>query len=231
MQADRALAALALSEVVDGCRDETVRYRRGEAHDDRFCFELFRRAIAERVEPCWEALQTIYRDQVLAWCRRAGRAGEDFEELAAVAWEKFWQHFTPGKLASAGGTPAVLGYLKTCAMSAAVDAARATAASQRWLDAGELEGPDRQPLPGDVQADRAAAAVLWQLVDARLRNDRERMLVHLTYEIGLKPAEIQARRPDLFPSTGDVYQATQTILKRLRRTPGLRAWFESGGTE
>ncbi len=55
------------------------------------------------------------------------------------------------------------------------------------------------------------------------------MLIYLKYELGLKSAEIQARRPDLFPSVGDVYRLERNILDRLRRSEALERWFAEGG--
>ncbi len=227
MQAEQALRTLPLREVVARCRDETARYRRDQPYDDRFCFEIFRRAIEGRVEECWQELQGIYRDQLLAWCRRTGGSGSDVEELMALTWEKFWRNFTAAKLASAGSCAAVLRYLKMCAQCVTIDSGRAAMAAGS-LDAAAVDVADERPLPGDLQAERSATEEFWQLVDATLHDRRERVLVHLTYEIGLKPAQIQAQRPDLFPSIKTVYQTTRAILDRLRRNAELRSWIEQG---
>jgi len=73
MTVENSLAALSTVDVCQRCRDETANYRRREAHDDRYCFEMIRRAVAERDEHCWQELYAIYHDQVLSWCRRRQR--------------------------------------------------------------------------------------------------------------------------------------------------------------
>lgn len=219
-------ASLSLAVVCRRCREEIARYRRGEPHDERFCLELFRRAVAEHDENCWQELQSVYRDQVLSWCRRSAQGPEtDIEELAALTWEKFWQHFTAEKLSASNGSAAVLLYLKMCARSAAVDVGRARG-SARSLDEAPAEIADSGRLPAEEYARKAAFAQFWAMVNEVLRDQREAILVHLTYELGLKPAEIQAQRPDLFPSIKEVYQLTRNLLDRLRRNRELREWFE-----
>src|ERR1700731_1566254 len=84
MQAERALSSLSYGEIVERCREETARFRRGEPHEDGYCFEIFHRAVVDQTEVCWEGLQAIYRDQVLAWCRRASGSTGDVDDLTAV---------------------------------------------------------------------------------------------------------------------------------------------------
>jgi DNA-directed RNA polymerase specialized sigma24 family protein len=218
---------LTAAEVCRRCEDETLRYRRGVAYDDRYCFEMIRRAIAERDDACWEGLQSVYGEQVRVWCRR--RAADphlDADELVALAWEKFFINFTAEKFGMAGGSATVLRYLKMCAQSAVIDALRARSVVSS-LDADPSEPPDTAPAVADAEAARATTAELWRVVSAALRGDQERVLVQLMYAIGLKSAEIQAQRPDLFPAIGDVYRVTRNLHDRLARSVELRAWREA----
>ena len=64
------------------------------------------------------------------------------------------------------------------------------------------------------------------LIDSHLSSEEERALIYLKYELGLKSAEVQGRRPDLFPTVNDVYRVTRNLLDRLRRSPRLRECFE-----
>lgn len=224
MQEDAPAAALASESLCRRCDDETARYRRREPHDDRFCFELFRRAIVNRDDACWSGLLRIYGEQVLAWCRRAG--GEpafDVEELAQLVWQKFWHSFTTKNLERARGTAGVLAYLQMCAMSVVIDAARARP-NTISLHQKMIERPgDELPLDDQIAAADELAA-LWAIVRAHLRDEREVVLVSLMFEIGLKPAEAQARRPDLFPDVSDVYRTKRNLMDRLARDSALREW-------
>jgi hypothetical protein len=209
------------------CREEMARFRRGEPCEDRFCLELFRRAVIDRDEACWRELHALFSEQVLGWCRQAGGGfAVDPEEAACIAWERFWRYFTPAKFAAAKGAGGVLRYLKLCARSAVLDAAQSGARLQS-LDAEARDRSDGRPTPADAQADRDARARFWAIVNANLHDSRERLLAHLGYEVGLRPCEIRARRPDLFPSSEEVYRLTRNIVDRLRRNRDLSAWLRS----
>jgi hypothetical protein len=76
-------------------------------------------------------------------------------------------------------------------------------------------------------SDRWAAEFdLKQLVLSRLKDEREETVFEATYRRGLPPREIQAERPDLFPDTRAVHRVKENLLKRLRRDPQLRAWWD-----
>jgi len=217
--------SLPTAAVCERCRAETGRYRRGEPHDDRYCFEMIRRAVVRRDEHCWEELTAIYRDHVLAWCRRAGGTEGDLDELMEAAWVKFWRHYTPVKLAGAGGsTAAALTYLRTCASSAVLDEARRRARNQAREDAAgaQLAAPDSHHVSDLEPADSDA---FWALVNGHLRDDRERLLVRLTYELDLRPAEIHHQHPEVFPRVQDVYRLLRNVLDRLRRSKTLPDWL------
>jgi DNA-directed RNA polymerase specialized sigma24 family protein len=211
------------------CREQTARFRRGEEHDDRFCFEVVRRSIVQRDDDCWAELHAIYHDLVLSWCRASGGSlGLDPEELVASTWVKFWRSYTPDKLALAPGTSAVLAYLKMCAHSVTVDEARSRRALVPLDESHPLEH-EEEASPGDLFAIEAARVDLWKIIDGHLRDERERVLMHLAYELRLKSAEVQRARPDLFPTVADVYRISRNILDRLKRSRELRGWIEEDG--
>lgn len=220
-----ALERLSVAAVCDRCREETARFRRREPHDDRYCFDVVRRAIVEGEQRCWEAITEIYRDHVIGWCRRSGAAEDDLDGLVAETWERFWQNYTPQKLADAGGsTAAVLTYLKLCARSVVLDEVRRRGRTAHHEPAGQ------DTLGGPVEAARslvehADLEAFWRLIDGHLKGDRERLLVHLAYELDLSAAAIQRRHPQLFPAVTDVYKMHRNILDRLRRSKELPDWL------
>ena len=218
-----SLADLSPAEVCARCRDETARYRRRETHDDRYCFEMIRRAVAARDDRCWEALYTIYHDQVLSWCRRAGSAlTADPDELVALAWGKFWRSYTPDKLETSSGTAGVLKYVQLCCYSVVTDVNRAYSPAAS-LDQSPIERAGTGPTPEEEATEQASNAALWETVGRHLRDERERMLMYLMFQIGLKPAEVRSARSDLFPTVGEVYSMKRNILDRLARSAELKA--------
>jgi DNA-directed RNA polymerase specialized sigma24 family protein len=219
---------LTVEELWNHARDETAHYRRGEAHDDTLTYELFRRAVVERDDECWRAILDVYHERVLSWCLRSGADPREAGDLVAAVWVRFWQSFTPDKLAHAeGSTSAVLGYVKLCARSVVLDEVRRRA---RFTSLDELryEAEDVDDQPPEIDVERLDAPAFWWLVDSHLRDDRDRVVVHLAYEVNLRPAEIQRRRPDLFPTVQDVYRTTRNLLDRLRNSKALIAWWSAG---
>ena len=218
---------LSAVEVCRRCREETARFQRREPHDDSFCWEMMRRAVGDRDADCWQAMTEIYHASVATWCRRAGGVVAELDDLVTEVWAKFWQHFTLEKLTPAGGAAAVLQYVKMCARSVVMDQGRARSRDIPLESAAQRA--DTRPTPADVQADQAARTELWQLVTRHLRNERERVVIYLSFVVGMKPAEIAAERPDLFPSVRDVYSTKRNVLDRLYRSDELRAWLEGEG--
>jgi DNA-directed RNA polymerase specialized sigma24 family protein len=114
----------------------------------------------------------------------------------------------------------VLAYLRTCARSVVLDAQRRRQAHLALEDAGE-EASD-EPSPHVHCLAREEQEALWRMVARHLRDERERRLVVLIYQTGLRPAEVHARHPELFPRVDDVYRLHRNILERLRRDGELR---------
>ncbi|HLZ68727.1 MAG TPA: hypothetical protein VKV26_02340 [Dehalococcoidia bacterium] len=217
-------AALQTAEVCRRCSEETARYRRREEHDDRYCFEVMRRAIVQHNDQCWETLHDVFAEQMLAWCRKAASGLEtEPDELVALAWAKFLRSFTPEKLGQANGAAGVLAYLKLCAVSVAIDLQRVRGVTLPFDEAiGERQTADS---PAEIHAARVSREEFWRLIDAHLQDDRERVFMELFYERELKPAEIQRLRPELFPGIALVYSTRRNVHDRLRRSPRLRAWL------
>ena len=230
MDRDPPPASLPTAELCRRCREETGRYRRHEPSDDHFCFELIRRAVVLRDEQCWEELYAVYRDYVVSWCRKSGAESSmtEIDELVTLTWEKFWHSYTPEKLQHASGAAAVLGYLKMCARSVVLDQARGRSRNIP-LDEGAHEQPDTAPTPSEHHAGRAVRQEFWAMIDRHLHDERERILVHLRYELGLKPSEVYARHPELFPTIQDVYRVIRNVIDRLRRSKDLGDWLADGG--
>lgn len=221
-----APADLTVSELRRSATEETTHYRRGDEHDDRFAFELFRRAIEGRDEEAWEALLGLYHPQVVYWCSRARTTADEIDELVSATWAKFWRSFTPEKLADAPQTSAVLRYLKLCAGSVAIDAGRRRAAT---VAMGEESLVGEAISPIDDLLDRITHELLWRVIDEHLHSPAERVFMRLAFLQGMKPGEVHLARQDVFPTVHEVYRTRHAVLNRLRRSPALRRWQETAG--
>src|SRR5581483_3770656 len=63
---------MSLTALVQHCATQSEHFYRGRAHDTRFAYELFRRALVERDELAWEHVYTHYCPLVEGWVRRSG---------------------------------------------------------------------------------------------------------------------------------------------------------------
>lgn len=212
-----------IAELASRCREETARYLRHEPYTEGYCLDLFRRAVVLRDEDAWAAVYAQYTDIVRRWLD--ARPGDtDADAHVAAVFARFWHAVDGAKFARFGSLPAVLQYLKMCAHNVRLERGRAAAARAREdsLDDAAYE------LPSSDDVARAVGALVdaegfWAAVRAQLPDEREQVVVYLSYVIGLTPREIVARHAARFPTVSEVYRLKRNALDRLRRAPALQA--------
>jgi hypothetical protein len=207
-----------LDDLLDQCRKEKEHFRAGGCRPSPGCMTLVQYAVIDGRDDAWAALVGLYGEVAATWCRLAG-ASTDVEEFANLAWTRVWRWYTPEKLARAADIGDVLQYLKMCAYTVVADAYRRGSAPEPVRadnTASSEPGPDAAVIAAEHRA------LVWKLVREQLRNERERVFVELRYVAGLRPQQILAQRPDLFPTATAVYQTGRNILHRLRRSQALK---------
>jgi len=224
MPSSSDLQQLNLAGLRQRCAEESERFFRRLLHDPAYCYELFRRALAERSAQAWEFIYAQYRPLVAGWVRRHpafAASGEEVAYFANRAFERLYTALTPAKFSRLPNLKAVLRYLQMCVHSALVDQGRAQglAAFDLPLEALEAAG---QPHAAPVEAqvfDSARRQALWDWLAARLHNERERQVVYGSFVLDLKPGELHQVFNGLFSSVDEVYRVKQNLLERLRRDP------------
>jgi RNA polymerase sigma factor (sigma-70 family) len=222
---------LSLSQIVGRCAEESSRFSRGQAHDDSFCFELFRRAIVGRVGAAWEGIVAQYRGLVREWIWQHSLASsiDDHDDLATRAFERFWGAIKPERFGSFPHLASLLRYLKLCVFAALVDELRGRRSWQEHRAAGELADEVEGPRVDETVLDEVGRADLWTAIEAALPDQAERLVIYLSCVIGLKPREIARRHREVYPSVEEVYRAKRLALERLRRDPRMRAFWDEAG--
>ena len=216
-----SLAKLPLEAVIQRCAEETIKFRRREHYDPRPCLELFRRAIVLQDQAAWEAVYRHYRLQVLAWVRRHWAyplQSEPTEALVNEAFRRFWHAMTPQRFARLRTLGGIMAYLRRCADSAVIDAHR------RKLKELPLQGRAKGHYEGLTE--RLRREELWHFVSDQLRDERERVVVDLSFKQGLAPRKIFAERRDLFSSVQEVRRIKRNVLDRLRRNPYMKEFLD-----
>lgn len=217
---------LPLARVAARCREETEKYRRREPHSTAFCYELFRRAMAEGDQDAWARLLEQYTSQVTRWVlRQPARplVGEDDDYWVNDAFRRFWQATHAKQFENFPTLPSLLKFLQTCVFAAIADAARRQP-PQPPAPWGELT-ENEQERSNFVDQPGVNPTEFWEIVQTALPDATERRVIYLQFAWGLPPREIQRRDPEQFPTVNDVYRACRNALERLRRHPELRDYF------
>jgi DNA-directed RNA polymerase specialized sigma24 family protein len=221
-----AIERMPLGFLAEQCAEETLRYYRAEANDGRYGYQLFRRAIVSRDEQAWEAIERIYRTQLVRWarCHRLyAQAGEEAEELANRALENLWRRVDADGFAAFPNLNSILGYLQRSIYNLVIDQARMrTREQQRAQALGQSMVGRLVPTPQGRALDQVRADEIWSIVREHCRNEREELVAHCYLVLGLKPSDILALHPQIFASTAVINATLATLLKRLRRSPALK---------
>jgi len=219
-----------LQELAQSCSEETNKFLKQSPSNDRYCLELFRRAIIKRDEGAWSYIYQQYAPLVLTWVTQhqsaASLLGQDGSgPLVNAAFAKFAQALTPVKISNFETLAAILKYLKMCVHSVVADEVRARQARQYEETLESIEHEPASDDPAEEVVASLSARDIWQLIQEEVHSEDERVLIYLAYVLGMKPGEISSQQPHYFPSVDDVYRIKRNVLERLRRNRRLQALF------
>ncbi len=221
---------LSITELARCCSEETTKFLKQNVSNDRYCLELFRRAITKRDDDAWICIYQQYSPLVLTWVNQHQSAtpllGQDGSApLVNAAFAKFSQALTPAKMDNFDSLAAVLKYLKMCVHSVVADEVRARQARQYEEALEMMEHEPATDDPADSVISNLSAQGLWQVIQEELNGEDERVLIYLAYIHGMKPSEISSQNRRLFPTVDDVYRIKRNVLERLRRNRRLQTMF------
>lgn len=212
--------------LVQRCQEETQKYLRRQVSDDRYCLELFHRALIGRDDAAWVAVYQQYAPLVLSWVARYSHAiarlgHESAEELVNATFAKFSQAIPPAKVSHFDQLARLLKYLRLCVHSVVSDAVRALAATRRDESLERIEQELSSIDLADAISDRLLAQEIWEILRRTLSED-EYLILLQAFVHGLKPEEISRQYRQRFPTKEDVYRIRRNALERLRRNQELR---------
>jgi len=203
---------------------ESDRFYRGRAHDTRFAYELFRRAIVEQNDLAWEYIYTHYSSLVESWVRRSGAfasSGESSEYFVGAAFTKFWRAISE-RFEQFPTLASLLHYLQLCAGSVVIDSVRAQSWAEMLPEEAIPSGLSPQTAPDEEAMKRVDCEEFWNYINTQLNSEAERIVVFRSFVLGMKPGDIYNDHQDLFQSINDVYNVKRNVLGRLSRNPELR---------
>jgi DNA-directed RNA polymerase specialized sigma24 family protein len=221
-------STLSLSSLCYRCARESDRFFSRKKHDPRFCFQLFRRAVLDQDQRAWECLYRQYNPLVASWVERHAlfrTCNEERQYFVNRAFEKMWAAFSPQKLDRFSDLKSILRYLQMCVHSAVVDYLRAQEQAELMADHPSLE---RESFDGDALSPekeavrRTQAADLWEMITARLKDEKERKVIYGSFILALKPGDLVDYYADTFKNVGEIYRLKENVLARFRRDEDLK---------
>jgi hypothetical protein len=223
------LAAMDVPALIRRALVESERFYRGQPHDTRFSYELFRRALVEGSEIAWEAIYAHYSPLVESWVRRSGAfasSGESSEYFIGAAFTRFWRAISK-RFEQFPTLGSLLHYLQLCAGSVVIDSVRAQSWAEMLPEEAVPFGHASQVSPDEEAMKRVNCEEFWSYINAQLNSDAERVVVFRSFVLGMKPGDIYSKHQDLFQSINDVYNVKRNVLGRLSRNPELRRLLAS----
>ena len=219
---------MAVADLAHRCARETQHYFQQQHHDNSYCFELFRRAIEARNQAAWEVICIQYQPLVSGWVRQHRgfeATGEEVQYFVNGAFGKISGTLTPDKFGKFPDVGALLRYLKMCVHSIILDYTRAAEQGHLSdLDDAEEEASSEQP-PEEQALDRSYQHAFWELINARMQDEKEHAVIYGSFVLDLKPQELLEHSPKLFSDVDEIYRVKQNVLARLRRDPEFRKFL------
>jgi len=224
-------STLSLSSLCYRCARESDNFFNRKKHDPRFCYQLFRRAVLEQDQRAWECLYHQYYPLVASWVERHSMfksCHEEHQYFVNRAFEKMWAVFSPQKLDQFPDLKSILRYLQMCVHSAVVDYLRAQEQAELMADSPALE---RQTYDGEALAPekeairRTQAGVLWEMIAARLKDEKERKVVYGSFILALKPGDLADYYAGTFENVAEIYRVKENVLARFRRDEELKRFL------
>jgi DNA-directed RNA polymerase specialized sigma24 family protein len=216
-----------LSLLISHCGQEISNYHQGNVSDERYCLEIFRRALVDDDNDSWAALQEQFQANVVFWLRRHSRRQdalqiESEQNYVDDTFKRLWQwghnqRKVLDNLADFDGQKGfrslagALAFLRSCLESLIRDNLRACA-RQQHVPLPEYDLPVAASAEAEIERQE-----LWRVIHTILTTQQEMRVIFLLYHEGLKPRDIVQRYPAEFASVQKIYGLTKNAMDRLKR--------------
>jgi hypothetical protein len=220
---DEKINEMDILELVDRCMNEINKFRRGEASNDVYGLELFRRALQECDPFAWEIIQLHFTEMMLQWMRshplrNVARNYDSDENYVAQGFTRFWQATIRNKQIHFKSLAAILRYLRASLNGVIIDTLRAYS-RPREISLPETGGPG-EPVIEDGDDDYK----VWEVIRSLLPDERQQRVAYLIYRCGLKPREIIQFCSPEFSDIQEIYRLRRSIFERLQRNADYIRW-------
>lgn len=218
---------MSLAELGVRCQREIANYRKGLPFDDRYCLEIFHRAILKGDELAWNWLVQNYEKMVIGWLRNHPRREEalqyepEEEYYVAFTFSRFWQAMHSQALRF-DSLAAALKYLKMTLNASISDTLRSHARPVTPLPEPGLGFPEEPAL--DDEPDEQEGRALWEILYELLPTKKEKQVAYFIIHCGLKPREVMQQCPGVFNDVKEIYKAYRNVLEWVDRNKDQLRW-------
>lgn len=222
---------LDLPELVQRCEQQTKFYFQSQKPDNRYCFELFRRAIQGGDSSIWDNLYPCYSGLVASWVMQHPAyesSGEKVEYFVNGAFAKLVATLTRERFQGFTELGYILSYLKLCVHSVVVDYQRAVDQASLYTLEDVGEEASTEASPEEQVFVRAAQEEIWEKVAERLHDEKERAVIQGLFVFDLKPRDLYDQMPTMFSDVDEIYRVKQNVVARLRRDSEFQKLFSAG---
>nr|HID12867.1 hypothetical protein [Anaerolineae bacterium] len=171
-----------IHQLAEKCREESEKFRQGQASDGRPCFALFRRAIVDGDQQAWNAICDQYRPLVVHWLG-VGNGEVEVDDLVNVAFEKFLRAVAPSRFdRQFGHLGEILRLFHDCARSAAIDDWRRRKRREQGLEemAEQLRAESEEVSVEERALTGVALDELYRRCRTLLKDEQERLAFRLS---------------------------------------------------
>ena len=219
---------MSLAALEKRCQQEMINYRRGEVYDDRYCLEIFYRALKKQDDQANELLMRSLRGMAIGWLRSYSRYDnamryESEDNYVVEAFARMW-NARHDQSTNFETLAAALSYLKLCLLRAVQDTLRFYEKKMVELPEPGTGSPD-EPLAREEDDGRD----LWEVIESFLPTEREKRAAYLLFHCNLKAREVMQHCPGEFKHVGEVHRLRRNIMDRLKRNVDQIRWRLSDG--
>ncbi|MBV7327635.1 sigma-70 family RNA polymerase sigma factor [Chloroflexi bacterium TSY] len=213
------LELLTIAELAENCQIETEKSRKNQPHTPCYCLELFRRGIIDKNQIAWHAVENQYH-RLIQSC--IGKHVNQ-EDLIQEVWYRLIRKFTQEGPPDFSDLRNLHAYISRISINIVIDDGRKHEREERRIP--QLT----QEIQSRTQTDEEAKIDMQDLkayIREKLTEPMEKSLFQLIFEFGLSPQQIVEQHPYICPSIKEINKIRERIVKRLRRDPNVRRYFE-----
>lgn len=216
-----------ISALTTRCSQELDNFLHDRDSDSRYGYELFRRALQQHDQLAWMAVLGVYENMVSNWVRQHPKfpiANEETTYFVNRAFERLWRNVAlkEGKFDRFPNLPRILQFLKMCVNAAIIDDGLKLPPSGTVDPLPDHDHHSSRHFRVEISlTQQLNTSLFWQLIDAKLQNNKEKTVIYASFLHGMKPREIYAEYSNMFDSARQVGNIKSNALRRLARIPSF----------